>query len=240
MPPPADPAPPRTALFVEHHLAQAGRLSQYLAHELNNQLAGIMGYAQLLLQKPEAAPVAKQVERILKSSERAQELIANFHEATQQRAEAQPVSLGQEVDTAVRARSFQFTKRNVMLDVQCADRLPIHTLNPTLVQLILGALLDNALEALLPTGGRVTVTVQPNGHGGTVVEIADSGEGPPHPAPLWTTSKEPHRHAGIGLTVATWAAEAVGSECEVASGADGRPVLRWDVPASSADAGASS
>ena len=42
-----DPVPPRNAAIVEHHLAQAGRVAQFLVHELNNQLTGILGFAQV-------------------------------------------------------------------------------------------------------------------------------------------------------------------------------------------------
>lgn len=225
------PPPPRSALLVEHQLAQSGRLSHYLVHELNNQLAGVLGYAQLLLQKPETAPFARQLERMLAASERAQQLIEDFRAATHLHAEPEPVTLGEALRAALRAREYQFTKRNVQIIPQIAADLPTHMLNPGHVQLALGALLDNAYEALEPRkSGTVEVSVTRTPADGTAVEISDNGDGVPPDHAVWSTTKDPKRHAGLGLAVATWVAEACGGRCEIAASAKGGARIRWEVP----------
>lgn len=226
-----DPIPPRDALILEHQLAQAGRLSGLVTHELNNQLAAISGYTELLSNKPEAAPFARQLERIAGAALRAQELITNYREAMLVSAEPEPVNIGLAVTAAIAARGFQFEKRSLSLTVDIASDLPTQILNAGHVQLALGALLDNAYEEMAPRAmGDCTVSARRLGEGGTVVEIVNMVEAPP-PAPhLWQTTKDPLRHAGLGLAVATWVAEAAGGRCEVSSSTPGEMRVRWELP----------
>ncbi len=231
---PADPTPPRAALLVEHHLAQAGRLSAFLTHELNNQLAAITGYAELVIQKPEAAAFSKQLDRILGAGERARELIADFREATSPFSEIEPVNVGLALQTAMRARQYEFKKRNVTLNVTIAPELPPQMLNPIHVQLALGALLDNAYEATTPFGsGTITIEATPLGERGSAVNITNTpGGDPPAEPQLWQSTKDPKRHAGLGWTVARWVAEAAGGACTITRGDNGQTHVRWEVPGS--------
>lgn len=223
--------PPQPALLVEHYLAQAGRLSAFLTHELNNQLAAITGYAELLTQRPETAAFSKQLERILTAGDRARELIIDFREATTIVRDRDPMNVGHALRTALKAREYEFKKRNVSVNVEIAPDLPVQMLHPTHVQLALGALLDNAYEALTPFGsGTITVTATPAGEAGTVVEITNvPGGAPPDEPQLWQTSKDPQRHAGVGFTVARWVAEAAGGTCTLTSGPNGQTHARWEV-----------
>lgn len=230
--PSSDPIPPRHALLVEHHFAQAGRLSAFLTHELNNQLAAITGYAELIALKPEAEAFRKQLDRILNAGERARELIADFREAVSPVPEVEPVNVGAALQTAMRARGYEFKKRNITVTVDIAPDLQAQMLNPIHVQLALGALLDNAYEAMTPFGsGTLTVAVTRLGDRGAAVAITNvPGGDVPEAVHLWETTKDRRRHAGLGFTLARWVAEAAGGTCEMTRGSDGQTHVRWEVP----------
>lgn len=226
----AVPNPPNDALAVEHHLAQGGRLSAAVIHELNNQLAAISGYTELLVDKPEAAPFERQLRRVLGAADRARELVACFRETTTLFAATEPLKLGYALETVVRARAFRFEKRSLELTVNIAPDLPTLRLNPGHVQLALGALLDNAYEEMAPRAmGRCTVSAVPLGTTGARVEIVnDSAAAPAEPAP-WRTTKDPTKHAGVGFTVARWIAESAGGTCTIDEATPGCTRVRWSV-----------
>jgi len=201
-----------------------------LIHELNNQLTGITGYAQLLLQKCDGDPFATQLERILQAGERAQVLLENFRESTQLFADVEPVSLSAALDTTLRARRFQIEKRNITVTTTIAANLPTIQANPGHVQLALGAILDNAYEKLVAVGtGMITIRAQVDANQATV-EVQDTGGGGFATPIPWQSTKAPTAHAGLGLTVARWVAEALGGRCEVDCTADGQTAVRWIVP----------
>ena len=51
-------------------LQMMGQLSEAVAHEMNNQLSGVLGYSELLLEESLADPLIPHVEEIMKAGKR--------------------------------------------------------------------------------------------------------------------------------------------------------------------------
>jgi len=228
-----DPIPPRSAVIVQHQSAQAGRLAQFLVHELNNQLTGILGFAQVLQLKLEGRPEIAQLDRIVAAGEKMQRLIEQYREVTHPRLESEPVSMSLALQTVLESRRYEIEKRNIVLVVDVKPGLATLTANPARVYAALGALIDNAYEALREAGGgTLNIAARVDDDGATVIEIWNSAGAPPARAQPWQTTKDPRLHAGVGLAAACWIADSMGARCTIRSHPSGNGVLiTWRLPA---------
>ncbi len=200
-------------------LQAIGQLAGGVAHDFNNQLAGIVGFAQLLEKEAAHTPsIADSVEAILLGARRASDLTAQLLAfARKGKYLSEPVSIHKAIDevAAILERSID-RKIRVCCDF-CAEDL-FATGDPTQLQNALLNLGLNARDAM-PAGGklifstskysvhkkyttRYSFTIVP----GTYVRISvrDTGAGMSEEIqrqlfePFFTT-KEPGKGTGMGL-----------------------------------------
>ena len=150
----------RKRLEAEFHhnrkMEAIGRLAGGIAHDLNNWLTVIMGYAEMLLEEPASASVREGLEEILSASRAATGVTRNLLTfSRKQVVQFQIIDLNQVV-----SEFHQLVQRiigeNVQVQVDvCPDALPTKA-DPTQIQQVLMNLAVNARDAM-PKGGRLTV-----------------------------------------------------------------------------------
>ncbi len=200
---------------LEQQLRQAEKLSALgqmmsgVAHELNNPLASVRGYAELMLTHHELSPQTRaDLEKVASESDRAAKLVSQF--LTFARAEAPqraPVNLNELVASAVALREFEFRVAGVELKNEPASDLPPILADADKLQNVILNLLGNALQALCdhPQPRRVTIRTA-RSKANILLSVADNGPGiPPELVPRifepFFSTKEVGAGTGLGLSV---------------------------------------
>ena len=225
-----------SALARGDRLASVGVMSAQVAHEINNPLTTVLGYAKLLLEdKPDGHPDRAALELIAEEAERMKKIIGSLLEYARAPRPSEPVLGGGASgtslpDTVLRhvgelvAPQLRRARARLVTDVtaQMPVAIEAHALQQILVNLV-----QNAAQALTG-GGTITMSAAPAPGGvATIIKVADDGPGtaPPDRAkvfdPFYTT-KAPGTGTGLGLAVCKHLVATAGGSIEVVDGPDGR------------------
>lgn len=191
-------------------LAALGELIANIAHEFNNPLTSIVGYAsELRLSLPDGDPRREEVMIIEGEALRARKIVRNLLDFSRQRAPSlEPVRLNQVLARVVSILRHQAEVANVEVAEEFASHLPtVHADADQLRQVFLN-LVTNGLDAM-PKGGRLTIATrlaERDGAEWVEVLVRDTGSGiaPEHLSrvfdPFFTTKPE-SKGMGLGLSV---------------------------------------
>jgi signal transduction histidine kinase len=219
-------------LVESEKLAGIGRLAAGVAHEINNPLGVILGYAKLLRKKAEGS-AAVDLGVIEEETLRAKEIVDGLLDLSRPMpAGAEPVDLRLLADDVVRRLAEARLLDGVKVDVEGSGTAPGH---PEKLRQVLVNLVRNGAEAAGP-GGRVAVRVA-DGPGGVEVSVADSGPGldpevrPRLFEPFFTTKP---KGTGLGLAVSRAIARAHGGDLAADAGAGGGARFALRLPSAGA------
>ncbi len=195
-------------LIQSARLAAVGKLAEGAAHELNNPLAIIVGYTQLLMEElPAASPLRQDLARIDEAAVRAQSIVrALLNFASQSEPpNREPLDITQVIQTAVELIRSLAKTNQVQIEQINEPGLPlVPGDNEQLRQACLNILI-NAIQAM-PNGGTLRIIVQ-HQEPYVVIQIQDTGIGIPAENlsrifdPFFTT-REVGKGMGLGLAVA--------------------------------------
>jgi two-component system, NtrC family, sensor kinase len=187
-------------------LTSLGLLAAGVAHEVNTPLAVISNYIQMLAkQMPEGDPRQSIIEKIVKQTFRASEIVNNLLNFSRTgAAEATSVDVNRVVEETLSLVSHPLKTAHIQVVKELGESLPpVHGSANKLQQVFLNLFL-NARDAM-PGGGMLEVRT--GAHNGSVeIEIADTGAGIPREDinrifdPFFTT-KSNGRGTGLGLSV---------------------------------------
>lgn len=203
-------------------LATIGQLAAGVAHELNEPLANILGFAQLAKKSPGLpAQTEQDIAKIVAAALHAREVIKKLLMFARQMPPTKTrIQLNKIVEEAIYFLESRCAKQGIQLIRRLSPDLPNITADATQLQQVLVNLMVNALHAM-PNGGRLTVkTHADNSHVSLVVE--DTGMGMTEEvksklfAPFFTT-KEVGQGTGLGLAVVHGIVTAHGGAIDVES-----------------------
>jgi signal transduction histidine kinase len=196
----------QTELVQREKLASLAQLVSGAAHEINNPLAAILGYSELLAahqgMEPEQANMAR---KIGQQARRTRELVSSLLSFAQQSpGEKTLLDMGPLVQRALQMKMLRLENKNIRVENQIATGLPpiwgnINQLFQCCVEII-----GNATDALEEVGGgSLVVSVYPEANE-LVLAFSDSGPGVRNPQrifdPFYTT-KAVGKGMGLGLSV---------------------------------------
>lgn len=232
----------QTALARGDRLASVGVMSAQVAHEINNPLTTVLGYAKLLAEdKAEDHPDRAALELIASEAERMKGIIGGLLEyaRTPRQSDAaidaasagkyeapattEPAQIVRHVGALLEPQ-LKKTRARLTSNVQSQAALAIdaHALQQVLVNLV-----QNAAQAMTD-GGTITITVAPAPGGiATAITVTDDGPGVPakHHArvfdPFFTT-KAAGVGTGLGLAVCKHLITTAGGSIEVGDGPGGK------------------
>jgi signal transduction histidine kinase len=202
-------------LVETEKLAGIGRLAAGVAHEINNPLGVILGYAKLLRKRVDGA--AQEDLRVIEEETlRCKEIVEGLLDLSRPiQAARERVDLREVCDEVVARLGEARLLDGVRVGVDGAGAIEGH---PSKIRQIVGNLVRNAAEAAGP-GGAVNVTVHDDGDA-VSVSVADDGPGidpavrPRLFEPFFTTKAQ---GTGLGLAVSRALARAHGGEVEASS-----------------------
>lgn len=196
-------------------MSSLGAVLAGAAHELNNPLAAILGFSQLLLRKRWTAEDRSALEAIHHEALRSATIVKDLLALARRRGVERraPADLNELVAYIARTRRYSLETAGIDCELDLAASLPPVRGDRTQLEQVILNLLNNAEQALRPrvdshrqaSRGRVVIRTRseiPD----VVVEVEDNGPGVPDHArsdvwdPFWTT-KEEGEGTGLGLTV---------------------------------------
>ena len=154
-------------LVQSEKLAAVGELVAGVAHELNNPLAAVVLYAQLLQYKTNDKGLSKDLDQIVTQSQRASNIVRGLLDFARQRPpERKLVDLREVIDAALALVSYEFRSNNIAYATHYPPHLPLTMADSHQLQQVLVNLLNNARQAISD--------VQDQGHIDVRVEIGPS------------------------------------------------------------------
>jgi len=95
-------------LMRSEKLSALGQMISGVAHELNNPLAGIYGYSQLLLEEELPTQVRSDIEVILRETKRCQKIVKNLLTfARKHDSEREPIDTNEVINSVLELQSYQ-------------------------------------------------------------------------------------------------------------------------------------
>jgi two-component system NtrC family sensor kinase len=193
-------------LWHSDRLATIGELAAGVAHELNEPLGSILGFAQLTLKCDDLpAEAAEDIEKIVTASLHAREVIRKLMLfARQKRLSKTKVNLNAVVDDGLYLLSARCAAARVDVERELADNLPEITADPVQLHQALINLIVNAIHAM-PRGGHLKIRTRSAKHS-VVLTVQDDGIGMNEELtskiflPFFTT-KDVNQGTGLGLSV---------------------------------------
>jgi PAS domain S-box-containing protein len=196
-------------LIVADRLVSLGEMAGGLAHEINNPLTAVMGFAYLLQQNPATPPEIKEdVESIYRESKRAAEVIKNFLAFSRgQTAEKKVEQIDVLVNNVLQLRQSRLQKENIEVKLNLAEDLPSVYCDAAQIQQAILNIVLNAEYFMYQAHQRGTITINTSLSGSDVIlSIGDDGPGmAPEKLdqifdPFYTT-KQTGEGTGLGLSI---------------------------------------
>jgi len=196
-------------LLMSSKLASIGELASGVAHELNNPLTGIMGYAQLLTAKQNVPEDVKvDLDRIYGESQRAAKIVQNLLSfARRRKPEKSYFDVNELVQRVLELRDYELRTSNIGVYIDLAADLPWTMADYHQIQQVLLNIIINSEQAVgeVKRRGKIRVTTGMK-EGCIRISVADNGPGIPAEQvgkvfdPFFTT-KEVGSGTGLGLSV---------------------------------------
>jgi two-component system NtrC family sensor kinase len=215
----------RDAIAHTERMATLGELVSGASHELNNPLAIITGYTDILLEDSRLTPDQRQkVELIRKSALRASTVVQSLRTfARKGKPERKPADINVIVQAALQLKRDELHASGVELDVNLFQQLPPIFVDANHIRQALVNLLNNAQDAFQAdsTTRRIRVETELSGKC-VIVRIADTGLGISRSNlkrvfdPFFTT-KPIGQGTGLGLSISYGIVREHGGEIHITS-----------------------
>jgi two-component system NtrC family sensor kinase len=201
-------------------MATIGRLVSGVAHEVNNPLAAILGFTDLLLENPEVPGSAREdLQIILQETQRTKDIVQDLLSFARQRpVQRELVQVNSVLRQTIKLRSYDFASHGVEVTEDFEETLPPALGDSQQLQQVFLNILNNAYDAVQEAGqrGRIRIHTQRQGE---VIEVAitDNGTGIADPQrifdPFYTT-KQAGKGTGLGLSICYGIVRAHGGEIQ--------------------------
>ena len=202
-----DSADLRDKLVHAEKMAAVGQLVSGVAHEVNNPLTAILGFADLLLQNPELPVSAvKDLRVILQEAQRTKQIVQNLLSfARQMPPQRNAVQLNLILRRTIQLRSYDFNSHGIEISEHLDEGLPDIFGDAHQLQQVFLNILNNAYDAVHDLGRPARIEITSTRAGDAVeVSFCDNGYGISHPDKIFDpffTTKEVGKGTGLGLSI---------------------------------------
>ena len=233
-------------LFHSERLAALGQMVSGVAHELNNALTSIFGYAQLVQKRTRGFEWEAEARHILEEGERARRIARNLLLfARGSKGERAPVNLNEVVERTLEIRAYELRLENIRVELDLEERLPEAIADAAQIQQALLNLIVNAEQAIRQAkeSGHIWIRTRQVPEDRIALEVADDGPGVPPEVILrifdpFFTTKPAGVGTGLGLSILYGIVHQHGGEVSVENRPGGGAVFTVELPsATSSSAG---
>ncbi len=197
----------RDKLIHAEKMAAVGQLVSGVAHEVNNPLTAILGFADLLMENPELPEGArKDLRVILQEAQRTKQIVQNLLSfARQMPPQRSEVQLNSILRRTIQLRSYDFNSHGVEVVEHLDEQLPEVMGDAHQLQQVFLNILNNAYDAVHEVGRPARIEIMSTKTGECVeVSFRDNGNGISHPDKIFDpffTTKEVGKGTGLGLSI---------------------------------------
>jgi two-component system NtrC family sensor kinase len=215
-------------LLHAEKMAAVGQLVSGVAHEVNNPLTAILGFADLLMENPEVPESARTDLRvILEQAQRTKQIVQNLLSfARQMPPQRRPVQLNTIISRTVQLRAYDLHSRGAEVVEQLDPNLPDAIGDAHQLQQVFLNILNNAYDAVRDTGRPARIEIITTDLGNFVeVLFRDNGYGISFPERIFDpffTTKEIGKGTGLGLSICYGIVREHGGEILCHNNADGQ------------------
>ncbi|MBV9484129.1 MAG: GAF domain-containing protein [Acidobacteria bacterium] len=226
-------------LLQSEKMSAVGQLIAGVAHELNNPLTAILGYAQLLESEGLEERAQDYVRKLFKQAQRTHRVVQNLLSfARQRRAQKQQVDLRKVLDETLTLREYDLKTSNVSVERDWAGDTPPANADMHQMEQVFLNIINNALDAMVEKGAGGKLVVKTYGKGTFVcIEFLDSGPGIQDPKrmfdPFYTT-KSPGKGTGLGLSICYGIVKEHGGDIMARNRLEGGAVIELRIPVAGA------
>ncbi len=185
-------------------LAAIGELASNVAHEINNPLTSIMGYAELVKEETDVDDIMRDIDIIERESMRARDIVHQLLEFSRKRPlEIMEVEINNLIKESISLLHVQIKDARIKISEKYSE-LPLITGDPNQLKQVFINVINNSIDSMSQKGGEINISTSKN-ETGIVVEISDDGQGIPNNIlskifePFFTTKKD--RGTGLGLSI---------------------------------------
>ncbi len=193
-------------LTQSEKMAAVGQLAGGVAHEINNPMGVILGFAQSLMRRiKEDDPLYLPLKSIEREAVRCRKLVADL--LTFSRAEktkAEKIDINQTIDEILSLTEAGAKIKNIEIIKKYKKNLPFIKANKNQIQQLIINLCNNAIDAMT-AGGKITVMTE-SAENWIVFSVSDTGKGmseeiKKHIFEPFFTTKEVGKGTGLGLSL---------------------------------------
>ena len=195
-------------LLQQEKLAAVGELVSGVAHELNNPLAGVVAFSQLLLNGEAQPEQRRAIESIHAEARRAARIVANLLTfARQHQPERALTDLNRILEETLELRRYALRTHGVQVELQLDPDLPLTWADPHQLQQVIVNLVVNAEHALAEWDGERRITLATSRRDDTLLfRVSDTGPGihAEHLSRVFNpffTTKGVGKGTGLGLSI---------------------------------------
>jgi len=223
-------------LLQSEKMSAVGQLIAGVAHELNNPLTAILGYAQLLESESLEDRAADFVKKLFKQAQRTHRVVQNLLSfARQRKPHQQQVDVRKVLDETLALRDYDMKVNNIRLEKDFEEPVPSVTADPHQLEQVFLNIINNAVDSILETGSGGTLKVRAYSQNGHVyAEFHDSGPGIKEPKrifdPFYTT-KGVGKGTGLGLSICYGIVKEHGGDIVANNRPEGGAVVQVCLPA---------
>jgi PAS domain S-box-containing protein len=233
-------------IIQSERLAAMGQMIGGFAHELNNPLTAILGYAELLQESEIGESARKHIRDLHQQARRAAEIVQNLQYFARPPAPGRsPVNLNELVQRTVQMQAYPLRKNNITVDFLPEPSIPAVVADPNQLMQVFLNLLLNAEQAIRESRDKGTIRIRLERKPDSVLIVfQDDGPGIApenleHIFDPFFTTKRPGRGTGLGLSICKTLLREQGGNIEASSAPGGGAMFTITLPIAAAESGAS-
>jgi PAS domain S-box-containing protein len=226
-------------LLQSEKMSAVGQLIAGVAHELNNPLTAILGYAQLLESEKLEARAMDYANKVFKQAQRTHRVVQNLLSfARQRKPEKHEFDVIKILEEALLLRDYDMKVSNIKLEREIQSDVPAVSGDPHQVEQVFLNIINNALDAMMdesvPESAERKLLVRVRASDDLVIiEFQDSGPGLQEPnrifEPFYTT-KSVGKGTGLGLSICYGIVKEHGGEIGARNVAGGGAIIEVRFP----------
>jgi two-component system NtrC family sensor kinase len=196
-------------LVQSEKMSAIGQLIAGVAHDLNNPLASVVGFAEFLSERPDVPPALREPVTVIRDeAERASGIVKNLLSfARKQERRRRPTAMQPLLESTVALLRNELMSTKVDCRIEVDPDLSTPVIDANQIQQVFVNLIHNAAQAISASGRPGTITVRARRWtDGIAVDVIDDGPGMSDMLasqvfePFFTTKPEGHG-TGLGLSI---------------------------------------